>query len=102
MGASSSVLPPTAVRTIAVPSTESRSVLVAPGFALVLLALKSGCSRAALVHRRLRLVGKEVPRNKEIAWALMCAIFGIGKTTSFQICKDTGIDPHKRTYELSE
>merc|ERR1711907_722592 len=32
----------------------------------------------------------------------MCAVFGIGKTTSFQICKDCGIDPHKRTYELSE
>jgi len=52
--------------------------------------------------RRLRLAGREIPRNKEIAWALACAVYGIGKTTAFKILKDTGINPHKKTYELSE
>mmetsp|Transcript_72863 Transcript_72863/g.202081 ORF Transcript_72863/g.202081 Transcript_72863/m.202081 type:complete len:233 (-) Transcript_72863:92-790(-) len=62
----------------------------------------AGPMRTASVLRRLRLAGKEIPRNKELAYALVCAIFGIGKTTAFQICKDTGIDPHKRVFELSE
>mmetsp|Transcript_77564 Transcript_77564/g.179824 ORF Transcript_77564/g.179824 Transcript_77564/m.179824 type:complete len:193 (+) Transcript_77564:128-706(+) len=59
-------------------------------------------SRLNLVMRRLRLVGKEIPRNKGIAWALMAAIFGIGKTTAFKILKDCAIDPDKKTYDLSE
>eukprot|EP00929_Paragymnodinium_shiwhaense_P038111 TRINITY_DN2019_c0_g1_i1.p1 TRINITY_DN2019_c0_g1~~TRINITY_DN2019_c0_g1_i1.p1 ORF type:complete len:230 (+),score=64.89 TRINITY_DN2019_c0_g1_i1:80-769(+) len=58
--------------------------------------------RGALALRRLRLAGKEVPRNKELAWGIASSVFGIGKATAFQVCKDAGVDPHKRPFELSE
>merc|ERR1712137_1496401 len=68
---------------------------------LLSFAATSRSAQRALTVRRLRLAGKDIPRNKEIAWALMCAVYGIGKTTAFKILKDTGINPHKRTYELT-
>lgn len=33
--------------------------------------------------------------NKELAYALICSVYGIGKTTAFKICVDTALDPHK-------
>ena len=33
--------------------------------------------------------------NKELAYALICSVYGIGKTTAFQICIDTSLDPYK-------
>eukprot|EP00434_Breviolum_minutum_P040904 symbB.v1.2.036367.t1/scaffold5055.1/size50094/2 len=40
--------------------------------------------------------------NKELAYALICSVYGIGKTTAFKICVDTALDPHKTVAELSE
>ena len=48
-----------------------------------------------------RISGIDLPKNKKIEFALMY-IYGIGHTTSKKILKDTGIDPEKRVYELSE
>jgi len=48
-----------------------------------------------------RIAGIDLPRNKKIEYALPY-IYGIGLTTSRKILKDTGIDPNKRVYELSE
>jgi len=48
-----------------------------------------------------RIAGIDLPKNKKIEYALMY-IYGIGHTTSQKILKDTGIDPEKRVYELSE
>eukprot|EP00929_Paragymnodinium_shiwhaense_P038113 TRINITY_DN2019_c0_g2_i1.p2 TRINITY_DN2019_c0_g2~~TRINITY_DN2019_c0_g2_i1.p2 ORF type:complete len:228 (+),score=67.60 TRINITY_DN2019_c0_g2_i1:96-779(+) len=66
------------------------------------LARQNERVRGALALRRLRLAGQEVPRNKELAWGMASTVFGIGKATAFQICKDCGVDPHKRPFELSE
>ena len=48
-----------------------------------------------------RIAGIDLPKNKKIEYALPY-IYGIGLTTSRKILKDTGIDPNKRVYELSE
>ncbi len=48
-----------------------------------------------------RIAGIDLPRKKKIEYALPY-IYGIGLTTSRKILKDTGIDPEKRVYELSE
>jgi len=48
-----------------------------------------------------RIAGVDLPRNKKIEYALPY-IYGIGLTLSRKILKDTGIDPNKRVYELSE
>jgi len=48
-----------------------------------------------------RIAGIDLPRNKKIEYALPY-IYGIGLTTSRKILKDTGIDPNKRVYELTE
>ena len=34
--------------------------------------------------------------NKELAYALICSVYGIGKTTAFKICVDVSLDPYKR------
>jgi len=48
-----------------------------------------------------RIAGIDLPKNKRIEYALPY-IYGIGLTLSRKILKDTGIDPNKRVYELSE
>ena len=48
-----------------------------------------------------RIAGIDLPKKKKIEYALPY-IYGIGLTTSRKILKDTGIDPNKRVYELSE
>jgi len=48
-----------------------------------------------------RIAGIDLPKNKKIEYALPY-IYGIGLTLSRKILKDTGIDPNKRVYELSE
>jgi small subunit ribosomal protein S13 len=48
-----------------------------------------------------RIAGVDLPKNKKIEYALPY-IYGIGLTLSRKILKDTGIDPNKRVYELSE
>ncbi len=48
-----------------------------------------------------RIAGINLQKEKRIEIALTY-IFGIGKTLSNEILKNTGIDPTKRTHELSE
>ena len=48
-----------------------------------------------------RIAGVDLPKNKKKEYALPY-IYGIGLTTSRKILKDTGIDPNKRVYELTE
>ena len=48
-----------------------------------------------------RIAGVDLPKNKKIEYALPY-IYGIGLTLSRKILKDTGIDPNKRVYELTE
>lgn len=48
-----------------------------------------------------RLVGVDLPRNKRIEIALTY-IYGIGLTTSKKVLAETGIDPDKRTGDLTE
>jgi len=48
-----------------------------------------------------RIAGIDLPKKKKIEYALPY-IYGIGLTLSRKILKDTGIDPNKRVYELSE
>merc|ERR1740121_3104883 len=55
-----------------------------------------------MVLRRLRIAGREIPRNKLISYALVCAIFGIGIRHAKFICSEAGVDPMKRTNTLSE
>jgi small subunit ribosomal protein S13 len=48
-----------------------------------------------------RIAGVDLPRDKRVEIALTY-IFGIGKTTSQRILKDTGIDSNTRVRELTE
>jgi small subunit ribosomal protein S13 len=48
-----------------------------------------------------RIVGVDLPRNKKMQWALTY-IYGIGLTSSKKILATTGIDPDKRTDDLTE
>ncbi|MCA9788523.1 MAG: 30S ribosomal protein S13 [Cyanobacteria bacterium HKST-UBA06] len=50
---------------------------------------------------RVRLAGVDLPASKKILWALTY-IYGIGLTTSKKILEATGIDPDKRTDDLTE
>ena len=68
----------------------------------LLTCVAGAMMRRSLTQRRLRLAGKDIPRNKELAYALICSVYGIGKTTAFKICVDTALDPHKTVAELSE
>ncbi len=47
-----------------------------------------------------RLVGVELPKNKRIEIALTY-IYGIGKSTSKEIIEKTGVDPNRRTDDLT-
>ncbi len=48
-----------------------------------------------------RIAGTNLPKEKRIEISLTY-IFGIGKSLSNSILKNTGINPNKRTHELSE
>ncbi|RME19501.1 MAG: 30S ribosomal protein S13 [Deltaproteobacteria bacterium] len=48
-----------------------------------------------------RIAGVDLPRNKRIVIALTY-IYGIGRTRAKEIVAGTGIDPSKRTDDLSE
>jgi small subunit ribosomal protein S13 len=48
-----------------------------------------------------RIVGVDLPRNKKMLWALTY-IFGIGLPSSKKILTATGIDPDKRSDDLTE
>ena len=48
-----------------------------------------------------RLVGVDLPRNKKLRFALPY-IYGIGLTLSDKILEATGLDPNKRTDDLTE
>ena len=48
-----------------------------------------------------RIAGVDLPKKKKIEYALPY-IYGIGLTLSRKVLKDTGIDPNKRVYELTE
>jgi small subunit ribosomal protein S13 len=48
-----------------------------------------------------RIVGVDLPRNKKLLWALTY-IYGIGLTSSQKILAATGINPEKRSDELTE
>ncbi len=48
-----------------------------------------------------RIVGVDIPRNKNIAYSL-CYIHGIGLSTAFKICDKAKIDTEKRVQDLSE
>ena len=48
-----------------------------------------------------RIAGVDLPRDKRIEIGLTY-IYGIGRPTSNEILKTTGIDPNKRVHELAE
>ena len=48
-----------------------------------------------------RIAGVDIPREKRIEISLTY-IFGIGRTRSNQILENTGIDPDKRTKDLTD
>jgi small subunit ribosomal protein S13 len=48
-----------------------------------------------------RIVGVDLPRNKKLLFALPY-IYGIGLSLSRKILETTGIDPDKRTDDLTE
>ena len=48
-----------------------------------------------------RIAGVDLPKKKKVEYALPY-IYGIGLTLSRKVLKNTGIDPNKRVYELTE
>lgn len=48
-----------------------------------------------------RIFGVDIPKNKKIIISLQY-IYGIGPTKSLQILNETGIDPAKKSSELTE
>ncbi len=48
-----------------------------------------------------RIVGVDLPRNKKLLWALTY-IFGIGLSMSRAILAATGVNPQKRTDDLTD
>ncbi|MBI5527189.1 MAG: 30S ribosomal protein S13 [Deltaproteobacteria bacterium] len=48
-----------------------------------------------------RIAGVDLPKNKKIAFALPY-LFGIGRTLSKKIVAESGVDPNKRTDDLTE
>lgn len=49
----------------------------------------------------MRIAGVDLPNNKRIEIGLT-KIFGIGRTSSKKITKDTGIDPDKKVKEMTD
>lgn len=48
-----------------------------------------------------RIVGVELPNNKKV-WVALTYIYGIGRSRSFEILKNTGVDPDKKVGELTD
>ena len=48
-----------------------------------------------------RIAGVNIPDNKHIVISLTY-IYGIGKSTSIQLCEKAGIEPDRKVSELSE
>lgn len=48
-----------------------------------------------------RVIGVDIPPNKRLEIALTY-IYGVGRTTSVQICKDLNLDPGMRARDLNE
>src|SRR5579862_5138709 len=48
-----------------------------------------------------RIAGVDLPRHKQVAFALPY-LFGIGRAAARRICVNAGIDPAKKTEELTE
>ena len=48
-----------------------------------------------------RIAGVDIPNNKRLAVSLTY-IFGVGKTRAQQIVKQLGVDPAKRTQDLTD
>ncbi len=48
-----------------------------------------------------RIAGVDLPRHKHVAYSLPY-LYGIGQTTAREICAKAGIDPAKKTEELTE
>ena len=48
-----------------------------------------------------RIAGVDVPKNKQ-TWVALTYIYGIGKFTSHKICNTCGIEPTKRSKDLTE
>ena len=49
----------------------------------------------------MRIAGVDLPRNERVEISLT-RIFGIGRTASRRILKDTGVDPNKKTRDLTD
>ncbi len=48
-----------------------------------------------------RIAGVDIPKNERVEIGLT-RIFGIGKSLSSKILKETGVDPNKRVKDLSD
>lgn len=48
-----------------------------------------------------RILGVDIPNNKKVPYSL-AALFGIGLHRAEHICEQTGIDPNRRAYQLTE
>ncbi|HEX7665229.1 MAG TPA: 30S ribosomal protein S13 [Polyangiaceae bacterium] len=48
-----------------------------------------------------RIAGVDLPRHKHVAYSLPY-LYGIGQATAREICAKAGIDPTKKTEELTE
>lgn len=49
----------------------------------------------------MRIAGVDLPRNERVEISLT-RIFGIGRTISLKILQDTGVDPNKKTRDLTD
>ncbi len=49
----------------------------------------------------MRLAGVDLPRNERLEISLT-RIFGVGRTLSRKILQDTGVDPNKKTRDLTD
>lgn len=49
----------------------------------------------------MRISGVDLPRNERVEISLT-RIFGIGRTISLKILQDTGVDPNKKTRDLTD
>lgn len=48
-----------------------------------------------------RIAGVNIPDNKHV-WVSLTYVFGVGKTRSYAMCKECGINPDVRVNTLSE
>jgi len=48
-----------------------------------------------------RIAGVELPKDKKI-WVSLTYIYGVGPSNTFWILKEAGVDPNKRTKDLTD